>query len=169
MLTETGQVISVDAEGVWVRVVRQSACNACQTGSACGQKSLSEYFSQRAMDFYVSNVLGAREGDCVELGIPENNLVTLAFLTYFMPLLALILGAIIGDWSWEWMSNVSITSLVPISRDVAAIFGGTVGIICGFLLLKALISRGRSSLKREPELIRVISSDPEHRRILNSL
>lgn len=169
MLTETGQVISVDAEGVWVRVVRQSACSACQTGAACGQKSLSAFFSQRAMDFYVANVLGAREGDCVELGIPENNLVTLAFLTYLMPLLLLILGAVVGDWGWELMSSFSMISVVPISRDVAAMLGGAVGIICGFLLLRTLISSGRSSLKREPELIRVISSGLEHRRILTSL
>ena len=46
------------------------------------------------MDFMLRMYLCAREGDCVELGIPENNLVTLAFLTYLMPLLLLILGAV---------------------------------------------------------------------------
>ena len=34
MLTETGRVVAVDDDGLWVETVRRSTCNACRTHSS---------------------------------------------------------------------------------------------------------------------------------------
>ena len=36
MLTETGRVVAVDDDGLWVETVRRSTCNACGVRQGCG-------------------------------------------------------------------------------------------------------------------------------------
>ena len=36
MLIETGRVVAVDAQGLWVETIRQSTCGSCAARSGCG-------------------------------------------------------------------------------------------------------------------------------------
>lgn len=45
MLTETGRVIAIDDDGVWVETLKQSACHQCKARKGCGQKLLASTFA----------------------------------------------------------------------------------------------------------------------------
>ena len=36
MITETGRVVSVESDCVWVETIRKSTCNSCSAQKACG-------------------------------------------------------------------------------------------------------------------------------------
>ena len=40
MLVETGRVVAVDPDGVWVETIRQSTCGSCAAQQGCGHSLL---------------------------------------------------------------------------------------------------------------------------------
>ncbi len=153
MIIETGKVIALDEAGMRVRVVRQSACDSCSAGSTCGQKSVAKHFSDKSMDLHVENLVGAKTGDWIELGVPEHALTSLAALTYLLPLAFMILGALAGEGANQ------LGMVAFIAKDAAAIIGGLTGLGLGFVLLRWLVSRPMKNIAQNPSVIRVIQCD----------
>lgn len=95
MLHETGKVIAVDADGVWVETLNQSACQQCRARHGCGQKLLAgagaEFTCIKAMLPPEAGRMPA-VGDQVTIGIEEVALVRGALLSYGLPLLAMLVS-----------------------------------------------------------------------------
>lgn len=120
MLVETGRVVSVEHDALWVETLQKSTCSSCGAKEACGQKSLS-VLAPRA--HYIRVLLDAdnsrifRQGDLVQLAIPANAVVKGALLVYLLPLLAMVLAALLAEWqSWP--------EPVVIAFGLAGLFAG---------------------------------------------
>tara|TARA_R110001592_G_scaffold24536_1_gene94403 strand:+ start:12083 stop:12568 length:486 start_codon:yes stop_codon:yes gene_type:complete len=80
-----------------VKVQRTSSCESCSLKSGCGQSSLTKLSSNHCLELDVENTLDAKSGDEVLISIPESGLMTASLRIYFIPLLLMVLGAVIGD------------------------------------------------------------------------
>ncbi len=103
MLTETGRVLAVDEDGLWVETHKQSACAQCSAKQGCGQSLLAEsalkdmtvikaYFNTLAQRDRVWQV-----GASVAIGIDERALVRGALTAYLLPLILMLAGAWLGQ------------------------------------------------------------------------
>ena len=80
-----------------MKVQRTSSCESCSLKSGCGQSSLTKLSSNHCLELDVENTLDAKSGDEVLISIPESGLMTASLRIYFIPLLLMVLGAVIGD------------------------------------------------------------------------
>jgi sigma-E factor negative regulatory protein RseC len=147
MLKENAQVIQVEEGRTVVKTHRGEACHACSAKGAC-----SALGGGKEMTVEVINQIGAREGDRVELALPEGSFLKASAVTYMIPLLGFLLGAILGQvlgprWGWD-------TDAVSVVLALAGL--GLSGI------LVAVLNR-RLSVKEAyiPRIVRVLPSQPD--------
>lgn len=140
MITETGKVVAVRGDQVWVQTIRTSACQQCAARHGCGQKALASVTGGRANRVLVANSVGARVGDEVLIGIPEEALLGASFLAYALPLLGLVAGSLAGH-------------SMGAGGDLPALTGGITGLVAG-LAVAALRQRQKRS-GYEPRLLRI--------------
>jgi sigma-E factor negative regulatory protein RseC len=81
-----------------VKVQRTSACESCSLKSGCGQSALTKISSNQCLELDVENELGAKPGDEVLIAIPESGLMSASLRVYFIPLILMVLGAVVGDF-----------------------------------------------------------------------
>lgn len=113
MLTETGVVSKIEADGVWVRSQRQSACGACQARSGCGQRLLYTV-TGNSIDVFAKFPQGESftalsVGDQVEIEVSENAIVNGSLLLYVLPLAVFISALIVFEQMFSapgWLSFV---------------------------------------------------------------
>ena len=114
-MTEQGVVLSVKEKFAKVRVGRNSAC------ASCGKCGMTE--SQKHVDFFASNEIGAVEGDTVTLDIPETNSAKLALVAYCLPLipaLGLLFVAIGLKWA-DWLAAILFFAGLAVGFAVVAL------------------------------------------------
>lgn len=125
MIEETAWVVRIDDEQAWVETQRRASCGSCASKSGCGTSALAEWFGRRTVGLQVDNPVGARIGEQVVIGVPENVLVSGAAWMYGLPLLTLLCGAGIGGWLAGDAHN-----------DLMTGFGGLLGLGLGFVLAR---------------------------------
>jgi sigma-E factor negative regulatory protein RseC len=96
VITETGKVVAVKGDRVWVQTVQTSACQSCSARNGCGQKVLAAASGGRANQILVTNSINARVGDEVTIGIDEQALLGASFLVYALPLILMVVASILG-------------------------------------------------------------------------
>ena len=92
MLKENGIITRADETTAWVKTTRSGACGSCATKKSCHTAN-----SIREHTFTVQNTLNVKKGDYVVIGLQTRPMIFLSFLTYVLPVLLLIAGAIIGN------------------------------------------------------------------------
>lgn len=140
MITETGKVVAVRGNQVWVQTIRTSACQQCAARHGCGQKALASVTGGRANRILVANSVAARVGDEVVIGIPEEALLGASFLAYAVPLLGLVAGSLAGH-------------AMGGSGDLPALAGGIAGLAAG--LAATRLRQRQKGTGYEPRLLRV--------------
>ncbi len=98
MLEERGVVVEIAENGqVFVATQRQSACGSCQSEKSCGSNLLNNSISQQQVMSVNANGHSLAIDDVVLLAIDES-IVWLGMLQlYVWPLIALIIGGILGQ------------------------------------------------------------------------
>jgi sigma-E factor negative regulatory protein RseC len=92
-------------------------------------------FSEKNMRIVVENTLGARQGDWVEISVPAVSLLKISLAVYLIPILALVLGAVLGSvWAEARGMDPTITSILT----------GLLAMGAAFLLVRRF-DRGASS------------------------
>lgn len=135
-MTECGTIIAVDGKFAKVRIARNSACGSC---GKCGMTE-----NQKHADFFVENTLEAKNGDVVELNIPDANTAAMAFVGYVLPLVPALaaLFVALGFKLAEWIA-------------VLMFFGG---LAIGYLVV-AIIDKVRKHKWAEvPTMNKIVSS-----------
>jgi len=146
MLCETGRVVAIEGEWVWVETQQMSACHTCSAKSACGQNLLNNIFPTKRQHLKIStnNCLETiRLHDNVELALPEQSIVKGALWLYGLPLVLLLLGMSVA------------ASLFPAS-DAAAASGALIGFLIAVLLVKWHSYRYRFNPVYQPVIKRVL-------------
>lgn len=137
MLKETGTVLSVDADGLWVETLRQSSCAQCSAQKGCGQKVLADSVTKN-MSHIKAFFSGEQEriwvrGDEVEIGVSEDMLVLATLAVYMVPLVLMVLFAYMGSTLGE--------------GDAFSMAGATIGLLGGGLWSRWHSFRNRSNCR----------------------
>lgn len=127
-----GVVTAVEDGVATVRFQRSAMCAHCGACLAVGDKEL---------EMRVANTLGAKVGDCVEVGLAGKRVVQASLLAYLVPLVFLLAGVWLG-------SRIS---------DVWALVLGVAGCGISFFVLRAL-ERGRGLKETfEPRMTAILT------------
>ena len=142
MITEQGIVQEMKKRYAFVKVQKSAACNQCSSRGTCD-------ISNKDMIIEVLNELQAKEGDLVEISMPEKTLLKVSFLVYFLPIIALLVGAFSGN---------ALAGVFHINSTLASLSGGflLMGLIFYFLIRQ---SKSAEYQKRyRPRMTRIIPS-----------
>lgn len=143
MITETGRVVGVAGDRVWVQTIRTSACESCSARHGCGQRVLAGVSGGRANQVLVANSLGARVGDEVTVAIDEAALLGASLLVYAVPLVSMVAGAVLGHQ----------LSVGHAANEAVAMMGAATGLALGFLAARR--GQSRTTKTWEPTLVDV--------------
>ncbi len=144
MLSETGRVVAVEAESLWVETIRQSTCGTCSVQKGCGHGLLNQMGDGRSN--YLRVLLGAKHNhvykidDEVRIAIPEHVIVQGSFVVYIMPLVMTLAGAGLGQLAWPGL-------------DVGSISGAIAGFLSGIGLVRWHAWWHRDNLDLQPRLL----------------
>ncbi len=153
MLTETGRVVAVDSDGLWVETIRQSTCGSCAARKGCGHSLLNRvYDGRRGLIRVLPGELAladCRVHDAVRISIPEEVILRGSMVAYVMPLLCMLGGAVLA------------VQLFTGSEDVLAACGALGGLALGFGLLRWHATRHHNDASFQPVLVEVLRSPGE--------
>ena len=150
MAIEQGIVTLPGAQGsntVWVKTIKPAACESCASRKDCSVDK-----AGKTREVEVSNPVGAKVGDRVQISIQTSALLKAIFLLYLFPILCMLVGGLAGQLVSSFINiNDSITSMI---------FA-----ICCFVAALAVvhIRGGKMALKKEyqPTITRILAQLPK--------
>jgi sigma-E factor negative regulatory protein RseC len=126
-MEETGTIEEILPNGeVLIAVERSSACGKCSMSGLCFSDDAKPIKLQAKADFPV------KVGQMVRLTLDEGNLLKYSVITYLMPVMLLIAGAVIGS---------SIKGGGNSGDPLFSIIGGAIGLLIGLFLVKKYSKR----------------------------
>lgn len=151
MISETGRVVAIEPDALWVETLRASTCGSCAARKGCGHGLLNRIRDgQRGL---VRVLPGAyqpghcRVNDQVRIGIPEEVILRGSFVVYMLPLVAMLAAAALG------------ASLLPWAADAAAMAGAAVGFLAGLATVRLHAWWHRRDPQLQPVLVAIITGD----------
>ncbi len=155
MLVETGRVVAVEQDGVWVETLRKTTCGACSARKGCGHGLLNEVSagSKGLVRVLVGNDLQASHchvDDQVEVTLPEEVILRGSLIVYIMPVLMMLGGAALA-------SRVPGMSAL-LSEDLQSLLGAGIGFGLGFGLVRLHARLHRHNAALQPKLLRRVVS-----------
>ena len=149
MLVETGRVVAVENDGVWVETVRSSTCGSCAARKGCGHGLMNQISDGqrglvRALPGQVSPA-DCHLDDEVQISIPEEVILRGSVLVYILPLLTMLAGAGFATRTWAG------------GGDIAAALGAAAGIAVGLLLVRWHAHQHRDDQRLQPRLLAIVS------------
>lgn len=145
MIEEIARVQGVHADGsIDVITERQTACGQCKANQGCSTSVLSALLPKRSMTICLPTELKLQPGDQVVLGLSEKLFLFGTLMMYGMPLLALILGALLGQIISSWVS---------VSGEWLSIGVGLLAFLGTFYFL-AVSHYGKAALRISPTVLR---------------
>ena len=113
-----------------IEPVGGNGCGHCASGNGCGSGKLSQLFcSSKQRTFKVNNVLNAKVGDEVNVGLPDGVLLRNSILMYVLPLASMLAAALLAS------------GIFAEARDGAALLGAVTGLLAGFLVVRQMTKR----------------------------
>lgn len=98
VVLETAEVVANDAGGIWVQTQHKQGCANCARHGGCGVSIFQRVFKLRTHQMFVPTDQPIAPGSQVVIGISQHALLRGALWLYLAPLLALIAGAVLGQW-----------------------------------------------------------------------
>ncbi len=148
MLVETGRVVAVESDGLWVETIRQSTCGSCAARKGCGHGLLNRYADGKRGYIRVlpgaSGIVECQVNDQVRISIPEEVILRGSLVVYVVPLLCMLGGAVIGS------------STGGGGTDLFSALGATVGFAIGFLLVRSHAWLHRNDRSLQPTFLEVV-------------
>ena len=132
MIEETAIVQSVNDGFINVVTTKSSSCRQCNEAASCSTSILSKFFGNREMTLQLQSNMSLKAGDEVIIGIEENKFVGLAILVYFLPLCALLLFSLFGQFIENYFS---------IQNELPTILLGILGFVGCYCGIKISILR----------------------------
>lgn len=149
MMEETGTIVELKANQIAVvHCQKTSACNHCVSKSSCISGD-----DKGTMQVDAHNPLNAQVGDRVKLVTSSRVFLSSSFILYIVPLIALVVGAVLGQFIGEQLPEG------PDPNLLAAIIG------CAFLAGSFLTIRiGTRALPPEdymPSITEILTPEAE--------
>ena len=143
MRTEQGTIEQTERNRAQGRIERSASCSQCESRGAC------QTVGSKSMVIDVSNSLHAKVGDRVEIGVPTHSFLKLALLVYLLPVIALIIGALLGQ---AWGHSLALES------SLAAVLVGGLTMGLTFIILRRFDRSTREKKDYQPIMTRIILS-----------
>jgi len=150
MIEETGKIVALDGEYVWVETIREAACDTCSSKSGCGQSLLEKTSLGKKHQIKALSTLNVEVGDEVVVGIEEPVILLSAVITYLLPLLCLFAFVFISVALWG-------------GGDLVVGISGFTGLVAGFSLVRLFGHVHRFNKHYQPIILRA----PGHQQFLN--
>lgn len=132
MIEENAIVTEQLGKQVGLVIERRTACGICGQTRGCGNATWGKMLGHEDVTLKVDNVIDAKVGDRVVVGIEEKAFLSAAFLLYVVPLSALFVGAGVAQTLFK--------------QDGYVIAGAILGLMFGFFTVKKLTNvRGKRS------------------------
>jgi sigma-E factor negative regulatory protein RseC len=147
VLTETGRVVAVEQDGLWVETIRQSTCGSCTARSGCGHGLMNRIGEGKRG--YIRVLPGDQQpGDCqiddqVRISIPEEVILRGSFIVYMVPLFGMLSGA-------------AFASSLAAGSDLAALIGAVAGFCAGVGVVRWYSHLHRNDSQLQPVLLEVL-------------
>lgn len=123
MIEEQAVVVESGPGYAWVETRRQSVCGACSLNKGCGTAVLAKVLGGRRTRVRVLSKLNLVPGEQVMIGLGEQALVRGSLAVYLAPLLAMLGGALFGQY------------LFGIGGEEPVVLSGVLGLLAGFVWL----------------------------------
>ena len=146
MIEESGKVVAVQGDFVWVESERTSACGSCAVRKGCGTSAIAKMFGQRRMRLRVLNRINARVGDTVVVGISESGLLRGSLAVYAIPLVGLFAGALAGHFTGQ--------QLLASGSELLAIGGALAGFLAALFWLRHFSRTTAKDVAYQPVVLR---------------
>jgi sigma-E factor negative regulatory protein RseC len=147
MMSETGRVVAVDAEAVWVETERRGTCGSCAARSGCGHGLL----ASMGRDSTLVRALLAPGGpqavalhDEVRISIPERGFLRGVAIMYLMPLLTMVGAALLSN---QWAASAALSQA---QIDLRVTLGALAGLALGLFLLRIFERRNAADPTLNP-------------------
>ncbi|GGY73702.1 hypothetical protein GCM10011613_18660 [Cellvibrio zantedeschiae] len=99
MLLETGRIVAIEPEGLWVETIQRSACGSCQAQKGCGHSMLAKWGASASRLWVLLDGRDSAQyqlGDQVQIGVPDEVIANGSLFVYMVPLLAMIASTFIA-------------------------------------------------------------------------
>ena len=140
MLEQTATVVAVENGQLVLETRPQTTCQSCAVNQGCGTAVLGKSVGQKVIHFRLENTIGARKGDTVVLGLPENAVLRGSTILYLLPLLVMIATAVIADAAMAQDAD---------NRDLAIALLSLLSVGASVLLGRLLLRHGGKRADRE--------------------
>jgi len=131
MIEENGVVVSLDGHSAKVAPLAEGGCHSCASSGVCGTTVLAPLFSKKQRLLLADNMINAQPGDEVVIGLNKMAVVMSSLAVYLLPLIALVLGAVIGD---------VLARLAGLEDgEIASIFSGSCAAILTFVGVRRVL------------------------------
>jgi sigma-E factor negative regulatory protein RseC len=141
MVTEEGVIEKIFRHKALIRIQKSSACAHCDSRGAC------QVISDREMLIEIANDLQAKVGDHVEISVQEGSLVKLSLLVFFLPIVALVVGAYAGG---------SLADSLEIDSTLSSVLGGALAMGITFFALKRFERAFKDKAEYHPRMTRIL-------------
>ena len=141
MITETGRVVAIEQDGLWVETIQRSTCSSCVAEKGCGQGLIAKWGGHTS---YIRVLLAGRSASSYQLneevtiGIPEDVVVKGSLFVYLLPLTLLVAVSGLGH-------NF-------VGTEVAAVLGGGLGFALGAFLVRWRSWATRDNARLQPQI-----------------
>ena len=139
MIVETGTVVAIESDSLWVETIQKTACEACVAQKGCGTRVLSKLTGKTnrirvLLDRH--SVEAITVGQDVDIAIPEDVIVKGSLLVYLLPVVCAVSGA--------WMAGSA--------GDTVSMLGAICGLLAGGLVVNLHSKKTRNDLRTNPVL-----------------
>lgn len=142
MILETGRIVAVESDSLWVETIQASTCNTCRAEQGCGQRlmvKLSGHTSYLRVLLQGRNAEQYHLGDQVNIGVPEAVVANGSLIVYLVPLLFMM--AVSGLAHWQ------------LTQEPVTIAAALVGLLLGGLVVRLHAYRIRNDSNLQPVLV----------------
>ena len=148
MLTETGRVVAVETDSLWVETIRQSTCGSCAVQKGCGHGLINRISDgSRSYIRVLPGKLAATActvDDQVRISIPEEVILRGSLIVYMLPLVTMLSAA------------PAAASLFAGNQDLLAILGAVFGFGLGVGAVRWHAWRHRDDASLQPTLVEIV-------------
>ncbi len=147
MVTEQGIVFKTTPSTVWIKTERGEMCESCDSKDTCGGGCTLLSSTLTELEIEVPNHIGARNGDKVLLSMDSSSVITLSLMAYIVPIIALILGAFLGE---------KISFFLGTDKNICSIIFGVTSLALSILAVRATSKKISKTNKYQPTITKIL-------------
>lgn len=142
MILETGRVVAIEPQGLWVETIQLSACGSCRAQKGCGHSALAKIGASASQLWVLldgRNPDSYQLGDEVCIGVPEEVIAGGALFIYMVPLLTMLAATFIA---YQQSASDSVSALAAVA-----------GLLLGGAIVRLRAHQTRFDKRLQPVLV----------------